>query len=1566
MRSDVRKIAYISRRALALLLTLVMVLAIVPPIDIFAASQDDDSGQIVFDARQGGEYYHKPIVINQTTMTGFKTNNEGRYNILIRGEPFSVTVQGLKNVDITFDNVTVNRAADTINRPAGSNAEEWIAIEAGSGAAFLQASQDLGWSDGNNNHFVPTCPFWIRDGAEVVASFIGNNVFKASGNLWRIEIEADDSIADQIRRTKREHYHGYAGIQIAPDSALTIENGTVEAWGAYQMSTVTTVSKAIERYPLSFSKTTEETSQLHPDVSTNSWAGNNAAGGAGIGGGANYNDTTDLTSGSPDDYYHFTPGSITINTGNVTAIGGFKAAGIGGAVNGALTAVKITINGDPATTVNNKTIVNAIGSFFAAGIGEGDSVPSHESSAFTNPYELEINGGVVTARGGYKAAGIGTTDEISDNNSGETSGLSIALNGGDITAISGRAADNNRATAAIGAGDGTDMEPYSITIAEGTIVKATSFSKYAISNIGTSQSTVPQTVVDPNTYMYLAYYTRTEGVSSSSKRTFELHQIKRTERNDFMIVAATSDEVLDTENGVPAKPTEYVYFGYDEVNKEFYLVNHLGQVIADQGTKCAAFYLTAEKVNGTMKYNAAGTDENGNTVLLQSIDAYKDLAQKIQALSENSHLSYYFVTPSMKKFEVPADYTAVAMTLYPPEDFGGRYIFHIPITNDDVYAVIEKMSSGESSGKITADVDPHFIMGDPIKPDQTPSVTPDKVSAELTNLTVTSGTGEGTKTHLGLGEDVEQIFAPGTKSYKIWLPVGTTSFTVSPMWSAANNTTYTVTVRQDNGTKENIASGATKTFNISTDQVINVWIEKKDSNATNSIVYKLTVRVKAKYTIFPKDLNKMYDGMTVIPGYDLMITGTERTPAYKYSYPEKRPTTETKPEFSNIGYKVDSDKHQRTTISVQTGTNYWGQAENTNVYYRVSASVPNSKDQVVVTVQFYSGNSTNTPSGTATVTYKFENGTLTATQGGDTSVTISRNSYNISLANDVLTIGYDPYTPSAIYSYSYTKNPTGTSTYDQAVLEARASGKSALENSDDTSAVGTANYEINQTIQHTAIISTLAANNVCKATITATETIEEEGTVSVTVTRDGYEGDVTDLLTGETITYTYTQTHDAAGNDIADVQLEKAPKDAGQYEVKAVVNATEFEANGSRDFTISKRPITIIGIENWRYYLKTVPNNPENTTIPITPGTGTDETKFYSGQIRLDGVVEHASGEIDAVTPTYTSMYFVNSVVGNLVSDKIAVYATLNEEGVNANYTFAGYPANGDYKPGSPSGNQYVFYVPGQVTYDVDGAMFGYGDMTDNGTADFLWYKYYPVIDDWKDPTKLESYLKFPNDPRIDYHSPNSQSHAEHIYVRTVNKGVEEARYAVDITFGSMIFQYTKTIWNVNTLTYDNLDGEDGDVSVWVDPTVSGFAHKLKLTSGDVLIENRSNREISFKATATINTHCVMITYDKATMEFDEALMNKQHRIAARMIWGDTNEWKDDEITAANSVNTGKSGVATTPLITIPAATNVGIGASESDVSQAPGYKVVSVRLFGIPTATETVGGITISLTPTT
>ena len=1316
------------------------------------------------------------------------------------------------------------------------------------------------------------------------------------------------------------------------------------------------------RYITTYDNSNDHKAELHADVSTTSWAGNDAAGGAGIGGGTEYYYTASLSDAENlDDYKHFTPGSLTINSGTVTAVGGFKSAGIGGAVGGALTTGQIIINGDPATTVENKTKVTAVGSIYAAGIGEGDSVPNVKNEDFVNPYALIINGGVIDVQGGFTAAAIGTTDEMTtstqNQNLGLTSGMTIALNGGDITAISGRPKGNTSATAAIGAGEGTNMAPYSISIAEGTIVNASSYSRYAISDCGTDAATVPQTSIDPAIYMYLAYYGRGSALEDTSDkpRDFNLFSIKRTDRGDFMLAVGTPDQVMKSGSQLS------IYFGYEESTGNLYLVDQNGKTIMDENAKCSIFYVTKGNTNG-VNFAAEGKNDKDETVYMADLGAkYADLVTTLATkLTAKADLSYYFVQPPMKTFEVPPGYTAVAMTLYPPETFGGRYIFHIPKSNkaqmtSDLYAVIEKMTSGESSGELQPSFDSHFQMGTPVIPDSTPAVAPDAVSTQLTDLIVTA---DG-KTLLA-AENGQQKFVPGTKSYDIWLPVDVNEFAVTAKWTE-NNSSISI----KDGTKGLVSSTngvelSTPTVKIGESETKEIWIEKKDANA-QKITYKLTVRVKAKYTMDLTNLNKTYDGMPVIPGvasmevreYSEFTVTPMNADTPKVTTPNASNNTEIYAgNYSGRNLTITLNKNLEVTTSFtgRTYSSYSRRWSDTRVEIKTTFSLTN--DNVLV--------ANSTTSNTSFYLTDNQNSTQYYLRAVDGVVGLAT-----SATGDVEIV---------FWSWNENANSTmtgGTVSYDQAASAAKAEVVNKLNDETEIGKpITSSEIDYGGTVTTTTTLSIAQGGAITSGTfnsqsLTWTHVVTQNGKVQASASLEAIT-DKSSLLKGETVTYTYYPLTTVNSEKVEGDALAEAPKDAGEYRVKATVNATEFEASGSADFTISKRPITIIGIENWRYYLKTVPNNPENTTIPITPGTGTDETKFYSGQIRLDGVVEHASGEIDAVTPTYTSMYFVNSVVGNLVNDKIAVYATLNEEGVNANYTFAGYPANGDYKPGSPSGNQYVFYVPGQVTYDVDGAMFGYGDMTDNGTADFLWYKYYPVIDDWKDPTKLESYLKFPNDPRIDYHSPNSQSHAEHIYVRTVNKGVEEARYAVDITFGSMIFQYTKTIWNVNTLTYDNLDGEDGEVSVWVDPTVSGFAHKLKLTSGDVLIENRSNREISFKATATINTHCVMITYDKDTMEFDEALMNKQHRIAARMIWGDTNEWKDDEITAANSVNTGKSGVATTPLITIPAATNVGIGASESDVSQAPGYKVVSVRLFGIPTATETVGGITISLTPTT
>ena len=484
-------------------------------------------------------------------------------------------------------------------------------------------------------------------------------------------------------------------------------------------------------------------------------------------------------------------------------------------------------------------------------------------------------------------------------------------------------------------------------------------------------------------------------------------------------------------------------------------------------------------------------------------------------------------------------------------------------------------------------------------------------------------------------------------------------------------------------------------------------------------------------------------------------------------------------------------------------------------------------------------------------------------------------------------------------------------------------------------------------------------------------------TVSVTVTRS-YEGDVTSLLTNQTVEYTYVQTKNALGVEEIKNLGTTAPTAAGTYVVTASVNATEFQAAGERTFTISQRPITIIGIANWRYYLseKDLADNAP-PYIYIIPGEDQGDGQFYSGEIRLDNVVEYADGDMDQVKLIIAEngMCFVDKAVGDLVPNKIVINAAIDAtDSVSANYTFAGYPDQGDYKHGElVSGDVYVFHVPGQITYEVDGAMFLYGKLTDADQADFLWYKYYPVIDLTDPDVNLSSYLDFAKnpdgtyvDPRVDYHSPDNVTHAEHIYVRTVNEGEDEARYAVDITFGNMIFQYTKTIWNVNTLEYEKMDNASGETSVWVDPAVSGFAHGKALTNGDILIENRSNRAISFTATAEVNTHCVMVGYTDA-MEFNETEMNKQHRVAARMIWGDTIKWSEKEIKfdSTNSRNTGSVGVATTPTIPIAAAENVGVNADSTALSNAPGYKIVSIRLFGIPTSSETVGSVTISLKPT-
>ncbi|MDY5595082.1 MAG: YDG domain-containing protein [Oscillospiraceae bacterium] len=173
-----------------------------------------------------------------------------------------------------------------------------------------------------------------------------------------------------------------------------------------------------------------------------------SAGAAGIGGDGGW-------IYSSDDYrYGYAGGSITINGGYIEATGGngsnrlanYGGAGIGGGGGG--TASNKTVPGGSGgnITINGGTIV-AKGGTGAAGIGGGgNGAGSYKDGSIT------INGGTVTATGGEYAAGIG------GGNKGD--GGTINIKGGTVNATSVNGA---------GIGGGYHADGGTINISAGTV-----------------------------------------------------------------------------------------------------------------------------------------------------------------------------------------------------------------------------------------------------------------------------------------------------------------------------------------------------------------------------------------------------------------------------------------------------------------------------------------------------------------------------------------------------------------------------------------------------------------------------------------------------------------------------------------------------------------------------------------------------------------------------------------------------------------------------------------------------------------------------------------------------------------------------------------------------------------------------------------------------------------------------------------------------------------------------------------------------------------------------------------
>ena len=734
-------------------------------------------------------------------------------NILIQNGVFSVTVSGATDVNIIFDSVTMDRRYD-------SDSNRTV-------AGLYNVAQSLGWVR-NGSYTAQTCPLLLTNNASATVAFRGVNNFYAGTNGCTVD--------SSNGYTKVQTGGGFAGVQVDAGSALTISpsGGTLNVHGAFYVE-----GDSSENSSYGYGS---------PDGVSH----NQLAGGAGIGGGAAWNTTTSAYSS----YTAGTPGTIIINGGTINAFGGHEAAGIGGGLNGAATNTSVTINGGN---------VNAYGGRWAAGIGDGDSLQDNWTTKYTDGYSIVINGGKVNAVGGVGCPGIGTTDEVSTLARKGTSGLTIHLNGGEITAKSGYPDKFNPqgtagysgtdAAAAIGAGNKTNMESNSISVSSVAKIIASGFGHYSITENGVKYDALPTVSIDSDGYMFLGRFPE---FTSSQNRTFELLEAQR------------FDTVI---NGETYQYRKYVTQPADGLPGEVY------------------YYCPEAPDNRwLLKAGADGTVGGSAVVPLAS-------AAALEAKLEELMLTLYVDDSSVKISEVTAlaHFRSIALSLPNPQEHGGIYALKVPTASLYGYTGTATLpQSGYAVITIGAE-EQGTISGEIAYPGHL-NIKKDSVSGTLTDLDIYRD-GLYTDGRNGLigGAFSENVFA-----YRIYIEHDDPAAYFYAKYPVEDNVTVNTEAigmdvyKQQTGTDMIIT--ATLDMTGVTEKVIRL---KKTDTITvdgktvtlNSVVYKITIVKKAIYKIELNALNKIYDGMEVKPSI-LRLYSEETGEAY----------TATDAELKSVGY----------------------------------------------------------------------------------------------------------------------------------------------------------------------------------------------------------------------------------------------------------------------------------------------------------------------------------------------------------------------------------------------------------------------------------------------------------------------------------------------------------------------------------------------------------------------------------------------------------------------------------------------------------------------------------------
>ena len=1027
-----------------------------------------------------------------------------------------------------------------------------------------------------------------------------------------------------------------------------------------------------------------------------------------------------------------------------------------------------------------------------AGIGGGLNSAATSTS-------ITINGGNVVAYGGRWAPGIGDGDSLQNNwTTKYKDSYSIVLNGGIIQATGGVNCPGIGTTDEVSANQTRkDTSGLTIQLNGGEITARSGYpNKFnpkgtagyngqdAAAAIGAGNNTNmhPNSIYVSSAARIVAsgfgHYSVTEnGVNHETRPTVNI------DSDSYAFLGRFPE--LTSHQERPFELFEAQRFDVAIGDKTYQYVKYVTQP-ADGSTGEIYYYCPEAPDNKWLKKAGAdGTIDNASDVPLDSIAALETQIEQLK-------LTLYVDANSVKIGEIaaPAHFRSIALTLPNPEEHGGIYALKIP--TGALYGYHGTATLPQSGCVvITIGAQEQGVLSGEIAYPGKLNIKADAVSETFTDLDIYRDALHTDGRNGLIGEKfMENMFA-----YRVYIENGDN---VAYLYAKfAPNDATQVTLEELSGAPlqvDRVTGIVTATIDMTglTQKVIR--LKKTDSVGTNtlqSIVYKITIVKKAEYKIELNPLDKIYDGMAVKPSVKRLYDNLE----LKHEETENLPTenlTATPP----------------TTLSQYTGGSYGYKRYSTNFILNLSLSYSQTQNgngmDYVVTVNVSDQSHTTVTSDSNTFTFhvqpsKDELAPTTIT-GDNSEKAIAYYSYWFSdyyfylrSSNDKLTIDCNNANPRTLFELSAgAPNITTNETNNKAAAEAAANDALAAGE-----AMGQWSYTdtITQTLEGsvTAELFKTSYNNGANTYIPVGSdqtnyTYEHTNSVSGTYTLTSEDIIPTEAELNS-VEYTYYRQDGTTWTPIG-----AAPKDAGTYKVSARIAAVSYNATSETQFTISKRKVTVNRIEYPLTYVS-------SAEYAGWTGTGTTHPVANPGRIFLNNVI---SG--DDLSATAANIFYNNIEIG-YKADKITL------EGI----TLSGASAhNYETVP-----TQMVF---GQISYKLDQAIF-------KKKPGRHWDKFYPV--DSTDPVGHPG--------PVDYHSPVTiidgvkvyDTHGDHVYARTENTGEDQSIYAVDIEFGAMYFSYSKSQWNPNTMTYEEL----ADESRW-----TGFEGE----NNRVTVINRSNRAVYY------------------------------------------------------------------------------------------------------------------------